>query len=157
MPLYTIHAKNTAAGGDIGRLSLVREGFSRWAFAFGPLWLLGKRLWLALAIYAALAAGLFWLFRWLEFHPAASAALLPLINLYLGLEASAIERRKLGWLGYSFSGVAGGRTHDEAERKAAEIIVDGAKRAAEAPPASVFSPDSAEGIIGLFPESGGRA
>jgi len=37
---------------------LIREGFSLWAFLFGPLWLLANRCWLA-GIAAALALGAF--------------------------------------------------------------------------------------------------
>ena len=50
MPVYTVHAPQ-ANGSDIratDRFAFVRDGFHFWAFAFGPLWLVWHRLWLAL-------------------------------------------------------------------------------------------------------------
>ena len=50
MPVYTVHAPQTT-NSDIratDRFAFVRDGFHFWAFAFGPLWLVWHRLWLAL-------------------------------------------------------------------------------------------------------------
>src|SRR5690349_13347325 len=54
MPTYTIHAPPQKSGSnarDPERFVFVRDGFHFWAFAFGPLWLLLHRLWLAFVLY----------------------------------------------------------------------------------------------------------
>ena len=66
MTTYTVHEPPARAGeaaGDPDRFVFVRDGFYFWAFLFGPLWLLWRRLWLVLLLYlvaieAALHVGL---------------------------------------------------------------------------------------------------
>ena len=50
MPVYTVHAP-TAYAADFratDKFVFVRDGFHFWAMVLGPLWLIWKRLWLAL-------------------------------------------------------------------------------------------------------------
>ena len=65
MPTFTVHApprRQGEAPATPERFVFVRDGFHGWAFLLAPIWLIARRLWLALLIYvvvtAAVAAGL---------------------------------------------------------------------------------------------------
>ena len=54
MAVYTVHQpplKKYEAAPDPERFAFVRDGFSFWAFLFGPLWMLRHRMWLVLVGY----------------------------------------------------------------------------------------------------------
>ena len=58
MAVYTVHQpplKKDEAAPDPERFAFVRDGFSFWAFLFGPLWMLRHRMWLVLLGYVAVA------------------------------------------------------------------------------------------------------
>ena len=60
MPVYTVHAP-TAYAADFratDKFVFVRDGFHFWAMLLGPLWLIAKRLWLALLGWLVLVAAL---------------------------------------------------------------------------------------------------
>src|SRR5262249_38080429 len=60
MPVYTVHAP-TAHAADFratSKFAFVRDGFHFWAMVLGPLWLVWKRLWLALLGWLVLVVGL---------------------------------------------------------------------------------------------------
>jgi hypothetical protein len=52
MRIYTVHLRPGTAP------RLVREGFSLWAFVFGPLWLFAHRAWIAGVIALAVLVGI---------------------------------------------------------------------------------------------------
>ena len=58
MPIYTVHAPVTTNAGVVAtdRFTFVRDGFHVWAFVLGPLWLVWRRLWLALIGWIVVAA-----------------------------------------------------------------------------------------------------
>src|SRR5688572_18521269 len=66
MPVYTVYEpplrKSDEAADAADRFVFVRDKFSMWAFVFGPLWMIWRRLWLVLLLYvvamALLQAGL---------------------------------------------------------------------------------------------------
>ena len=54
MSVYTVHEppqRDAGASVDPDRFVFVRDGFYFWAMVFGPIWLLWRRLWLALLFY----------------------------------------------------------------------------------------------------------
>src|SRR5262249_57475782 len=54
MAVYTVHEpplKRDELAVDPDRFVFVRDGFSFWAFLFGPLWMLRHRMWLVLLGY----------------------------------------------------------------------------------------------------------
>jgi hypothetical protein len=66
MPTYTVHApppKARETASDPDRFRFVRDGFYFWAFLLAPLWLLAKRLWLALLGYIVIAVLLGFIFH----------------------------------------------------------------------------------------------
>jgi hypothetical protein len=87
------------------RFRFVRDGFSFWAFVFGPLWMLRHRLWLALVFYllftSALAAAAYY-----RAIPSGAEALVGLmLGLLIGLEAATLRRRKLLWWRWRDAGI----------------------------------------------------
>jgi hypothetical protein len=163
MPTFTIHAPPPRAGethSDPERFVFVRDGFHFWAFALTPLWLLWRRLWLALVLYliatGAIDAGLY------EFGASWTAKTLVslVIDLLIGLEAATIwrwtlERRSWRALGFVVA---------EDEEVAEQRFYDAwSKQTVEPPPAAPEpnyatpvrrGPPSAGDVIGLFPEPG---
>ena len=54
MTVYTVHEpppREGQADADTDRFVFVRDGFDFWAFLFGPLWMIWRRLWLVLLLY----------------------------------------------------------------------------------------------------------
>jgi hypothetical protein len=156
MAIYRVHVPedlDPLAAAD--RTRFVREGFAFWALALGPLWLLAKRQWMALAVWI-LGAALVGI--------AISAGLLPehaagwlywLVALYLGFEGRNIVSAALERSGAPLVDVAVGADRPTAERAFFSRWPDLAEapRTTAAPTrgAGAASP----GIIGLFPEAGG--
>lgn len=168
MSVYTVHEPPQRDGGvsvDPERFVFVRDGFHFWAMMFGPLWLLWRRLWLAL---------LFYLIAWiviegtLLYFKAGTGSHLAIgvaIALLLGMEASSLWRWTLNRRGWKNLGVVVGDDLESAERRFFQTWREtGRERpqaASAAPKASVltnYGPKPASGesdVIGLFPEPGG--
>ncbi|MBK9083671.1 MAG: DUF2628 domain-containing protein [Rhizobiales bacterium] len=105
MPIFAVHAPPTpgatievagqAADRLADRVALVREGFSKPALLFGPLWLVRHGLWRALIVWllAMLAIGVG--AALLRLPPGAALALLALVNLWLGVEGAGLRSAAL--------------------------------------------------------------
>jgi signal transduction histidine kinase len=139
---------------------LVRDGFYFWAFVFGPVWMLWRRLWLVLFLFvvamAVVAAG-FWYFRVDE---SVQGIVFFLLALLVGIEAASLRRWTLARKGWKNTGVVVGDDIEAAERRffAAWIAGEGET---PAPPPAVPAPlpmrappHHARDVIGLFPEPG---
>lgn len=114
--LYTVHERAAPVGIDPD-VVLVREGFSWPAAILGPLWLLAHRLWLATAIYLAIAlvgAGVVEILDLGEAVLPVLALGLAALTGYLGPD---LWRWKLGRHGYGFTDLVGGRDRTEAESR----------------------------------------
>jgi hypothetical protein len=150
MKLFAIHApRATEAIGALEGVRAARTGFSLAALVFGPLWLLARGVWAALAVYVILVSAILALvaFGWLG--DGAAAGLIALGHLYLGVEgrALAIAARDRG--GRTLVDVVYARSALEAEK----IYLERAQHPAPSPAwrgAPAASPD----VIGLFPEPG---
>lgn len=160
MRSYTLHlAEGTLAGEshDLDRATIVPDGFSWTAFAFGPLWFLYHRLWIAtLAVVALLAAAIAGGIL-LGIRPGAALVIAVLVQLLIGLEASTLRRWTYARRGRPVRDAVVAHNADEAESKALGRWLDPA--IAPRPPAAPFprGPSRAsEGIIGLFPLSEDR-
>lgn len=148
------------------RLAFVKEGFSWPALLIPAFWLIYQRMWIELAVFVILLAGLQWLFGagaqgqtmfgWVSF------ALIVLFAFEANdLRAAALERR-----GYHFAGIAAGRSREAAElrffrtwllrqsrrEREAGPGLGGTERAREqAPYAGPFQGGEGDEVIGLFP------
>lgn len=102
MPVYTVHAPPADADERSApdRFVFVRDGFYVWAFVFGPLWLLTRRLWLALLGYLVLWGAANVALSALGVAAGPRFLVLLLIAALLGLEAGSLWRwtlRRRGW------------------------------------------------------------
>ena len=120
MSIYTVHApplRGNEAAYDPARFKFIRDGFYFWAFVFGPLWLLFKRLWVVLVLYivaiAALQIGL-----WLIGVPnTPRGAVTLLMHLLVGLEAATLQRWTLGQNNWSQLGVVSSNNYERSEER----------------------------------------
>lgn len=163
MSVYTVHEppqRDTSASVDPDRFVFVRDGFYFWAMVFGPVWLLWRRLWLALLFYVIAwiaVEGALWFMNagW-----SAQAAINTAFALLLGMEASSLWRWTLNGRGWKNLGVVVGDDLESAERRFFQIWRE-RPQAISASKSSVltnYGPKSADGasdVIGLFPEPGG--
>ena len=167
MPTFTVHAPPLRPGestADPERFVFVRDGFHVWAFLLAPLWLLWRRLWIALAGYVALGILLGLAFRLIGAPQGAQFAVGLLIGLLVGFEASTLWRWTLARRGWKPVGFAVGDDAEEAERRffAAWSQNSAARELGDAPPLppppAKFAtpvwrgPPSPSDVIGLFPE-----
>jgi hypothetical protein len=173
MPVYTVHApvRDSAGLRATDRFTFVRDGFHFWAALFGPLWLVWRRLWLALIGWiivivavdlamAALGAGQMTMFL---------ANLL--IALLTGFEAASLQRWTLSRRNWRQLDIVVADDEESAERrffdrwtaKQRALVNDqlAVDRGAPPPtrniPGQAFSkppPLPQSEIIGLFPEPG---
>jgi hypothetical protein len=95
MPVYTIHAPaavETQPRSTTDRFVFVRDGFYFWAFLFGPLWLLYRRLWLVLIGWLVLQIGATVALSALHADSGTRFGVMVLIMLLMGLEAGSLWR-----------------------------------------------------------------
>ena len=103
MPVYAVFEPPMRQRGDrIERdrsdlFVFLREGFNLWAFLFGPLWMIRRRLWLVLIVYAAVIAGLEFGLRRLGIAWPARLEVYLLIELLIGIEAANLRHRYRRW------------------------------------------------------------
>src|SRR5271170_6674125 len=103
MSIYTVHEPPLRAGTpapEPERYVFVRDGFSFWAFLFGPLWMLRHRMWLVFALFVVISIVLEGLVVAAGASDAVFAAVGLLISLWVGLEAATLRRftlRRRGW------------------------------------------------------------
>lgn len=139
---------------DAEKFITVREGFSKVAFFFAPFWLIAKRCWIALALWAVAFVAVVAFVSLANVGGAPATLLLWLPNLAIGLENAWIRARSLERRGYTLAGAAMGRTREEAE---AHFFVDWLAGHAEEPvrpqAASAYQ-RPASAAFGFFPQPG---
>lgn len=155
MAVYTVHQPPRDAGSEPERFVFVRDGFYFWAFLFGPLWMLWRRLWLVLLLYigAVIAAGaVFWYLRIGGGVQMFAGFLLAVLT---GIEAGSLWRWTLALRGWTYAGVVVGDDLESAERRFFDNWASRAEeKPAAAPPAALAPARVSSGVIGLFPEPG---
>jgi hypothetical protein len=159
MATYTVHeppARASEAASDPDRYVFVRDGFYFWAFLFGPLWMVWRRLWLVLLMYvvamAALQAG-FWA---LGASGSTKFVVSVLIALLVGFEAGTLWRWTLSRRGWNSVGVVVAPSLEAAEHRFFDTYLAHrpSPRPASPAPASLPAriPPPAPEVIGLFPQ-----
>ena len=169
MAVYTVHEpplKKYEAAPDLERFAFVRDGFSFWAFVFGPLWMLRHRMWLVLLGYivvvVAMQVGLGAI--------GASGSNLTfagfMLALLVGLEAGTLRRFTLGRRRWRNVGTIVGHNRDTVEQRFFDSWVRGetvaplspalsqAARTSSPLPSATRGAASAPDVIGLFPQPG---
>ena len=166
MPTFTVHAPPRPEGeapASPERFVFVRDGFHGWAFLLAPLWLIARRLWLALFAYIVVTAAVAGALAALGASASAQGIAVFAIALLIGFEASSIRRWTLARRGWATLGFVVGEDRDAAERR---FYSQWAARPQTAPAAPVSQPPAAltapvrrgpptgRDVIGLFPEPG---
>ena len=173
MPTFTIHeppprktAKKTAQKpGSVNapeRLVFVRDGFHFWAFLLAPLWLLVRRLWLALLIYVVLTIGVGVGLKLAGVSSTVRVVAELMIALGIGFEAASIRRWTLNRRGWKTLGFVVAENAEMAERRFFAAWAGGETKAPVTPPPApprYSTPinrgaPSPSDVIGLFPEPG---
>jgi hypothetical protein len=161
MAIYTVHQpplKRDEERRGPDRFLFVRDGFYFWAFVFGPIWMLYRRLWLVLIGYVVVAAVMHVCLFLLDAPPVAMVAAQFLLAILIGLEAGTLRRWTLQRRGWRNLGVVAAHRAEEAERRFFDTWEGGEPAAPMSEPfLPATSPlarrrDSTDDIVGLFPE-----
>ena len=166
MPTFTVHAPPPRKGETRSapeRFVFVRDGFYFWAFVLAPLWLLWRRLWLALLGYLVVSGVLSFALALLGVSARVQWPVSLLVALMVGFEAATLWRWTLERRGWKTLGFVVGEDREIAEQR---FYAAWGNRAAAppAPPADLPEPQygtpvrrgppSPTDVIGLFPEPG---
>jgi hypothetical protein len=167
MPVYTVHEPPPRDGDDdtaaADRFVFVREGFSMWAFLFAPVWMIWRRLWLALLLYVVVMAGL-QIGLWALGAPGTVKFVVGLlIALLIGFEASSLRRWTFARRGWISHGVVVADDEESAERRFFDAWMVSQPRPAPSAGAPGVNPQvpyrtaaDPPDVIGLFPEPQSR-
>jgi hypothetical protein len=166
MSVYTVHAPTVVTlRNEADSFVFVRDGFHFWALVFGPFWLLWHRLWLVLLGYVATTAVIGVALAVLGAPSNVRLLVFLLVAVLMGLEAASLRRWSYSrgkWRQIDFV-VAD--DEEKAERRFFDRWTEyGTSRTPPAsdipPPPSPFAtrppPSAPHGVLGLFPEPGGR-
>ncbi len=158
MSVYTVHEplpRKKEVSADPDRFTFVRDGFYFWAFLFGPLWMLWRRLWLVALMYFAAAVGL-QLGLWALGAPAfANSLVWFLLALLIGFEAGTLRRWTLTRHGWRNIGIVVADDVDTAERQFFATWKPQVQSASALSSVPGKFPRAGEGqIVGLFPQPG---
>ncbi len=165
MAIYTVHQplpRKFEGSPDPERFAFVRDGFSFWAFLFGPLWMLRHRMWLVLIGYVPLVIAIAVALRVTGSTEGVRAFVAFMLMMLVGMEAGTLRRFTLGRRGWRNVGVIVGDDRQSAEQRFFDSWVHGETLAplAEGPTARPLSPlpasQPAPDVIGLFPLPGAR-
>jgi hypothetical protein len=166
MPTFTVHEPPPRKNESVAapeRFVFVRDGFYFWAFVLAPLWLLLRRLWLALVIYVVVTVAIGFGLKFAGVTPGMQTVAEFLIALGIGFEASSIWRWTLTRRGWKTLGFVVAEDGEIAERRFFAEWTKGDVRAAGDKPSSpepnYAAPvwrgqPSPSDVIGLFPEPG---
>jgi hypothetical protein len=154
MTVYTVHEpppRRNETVSDPDRIVFVRDGFYFWAFLFGPLWMLWRRLWLVLLIYIVVVAAIQVALFALGVSPAVKFVVGALIALLVGFEAASLRRWTLTRRRWVNLGPVVASDLEAAERRFFDAWVSRIPAVPPLPPATPMPPSTPD-VIGLFPE-----
>jgi hypothetical protein len=167
MPVYTVHEPPRGTrdpASDLERIAFVRDGFHFWAFVLAPVWMIRHALWLALAVYIVVMAGVDIGLAAIGASAFAMVVVGVLIALLVGLEAGTLRRAALSLRGWTSAGIVSGSDLEDAERRffATQVRDELPRRDSDSPgppgqraePPPIPRSPHLSGIVGLFPEPG---
>lgn len=159
MKTYTVHEPAEGPTDRLERgeqLVFVREGFSWMAALFGPLWMIGCRLWLALLAYVAALVALQVLVKIAGLPGQAATWMTVAGHLLIGFEADSIRRWTLRRRGYQMIGSVSGTDRDECERRFFDAWLDGRSNVARPIPPPPPGPWGTGGRLSAMAFRSGR-
>jgi hypothetical protein len=125
--VYTVHEPPHPPANRVDRAAtfiFIRDGFSWGAALLSPVYLAAKGQWFAFAAYFALVAAAGAALYSLGLHETWLPFLLIGLNIYLGFEASTLERMWLNYRGWTELGTVMGKNLPECERRFIENWVN---------------------------------
>ncbi len=128
MITYTVHEPPDTPADRLDRadsLAFVKDGFSVWAAALTPFWMLANKLWLALVFYLSTLTLIEVLFWALGIGQRPAAILMGALHLIVGFEADSIKRWTLARQGWRMLGSVNGRNAEDCERRFFETWMPG--------------------------------
>jgi hypothetical protein len=159
MATYIVLAPPVPASGgasDADRLIFVRDGFSWGAFLIPVLWMLYRRLWIVLCVYALFLVAVELAGRHLGAPTAAGLGVLG--ALFLGFEGGVLRRWSLRRRGFVETALVEAASREEAEIRYFHDAAGPASAERElapvAPPMRLARTESTAEIVGLFPTPG---
>jgi hypothetical protein len=159
MAVYSVYAppaKQPEDTVDPETFAFVRDGFSFWAFLFGPLWMLRHRMWLVLLGYILLIVAVQLGLHFLRVSGTASTVVNVLVALLVGFEAAPLRAFTFVRRKWPTVGVIAADDREAAERRFFGLWAENGgsiPAPSAAVPEIVRSPSAAD-VIGLFPVSG---
>jgi hypothetical protein len=158
MTIYTVlspPAEAGSAGPDPDSFVFVKEGFCWPALYMTAIWLLWRRMWLALVLYLVAATAVFALAA--KLAPPVAWLTILLFGFLVALEANNLRRWTLERRGYRLVGIASGDSRSDAEFR---FFAGFTGSAPQRPPIKSAKPATAawaetREVVGLFPNPGG--
>jgi Protein of unknown function (DUF2628) len=161
MAVYSVFEPPTRKGDGTDqpeRFAFVRDGFSWSACILEPFWMLWHRLFLVFLLWIVVVVAVAVLARVLSVPPASEAAVILLLAVLIGFEASTLRRWTLLRRGWRDLGIVVADDPEAAERRFFDDWVTDARPAVlpaqPRPRRSGLGNHQAQDIIGLFPEPG---
>jgi hypothetical protein len=170
MAVYTVHQpplRKYEAAPDPERFAFVRDGFSFWAFVFGPLWMLRHQMWLVLLGYIVVAVVMQVGLRLVGASSGSAVFAGFMLALLVGLEAGTLRRYTLGERRWRNVGTIVGSDRETVERRFYDSWVRGetiatrssatasaVTRASSSVAPLPRGPAPAPDVVGLFPQPG---
>jgi len=118
--VYTVHEPADPPADRVDRaeaLRFVRDGFSWAAALFAPLWMIARRLWLALVVYLIGVGALGILLSAIGASDEIRTVVLLAVHVLIGFEADEIERWTLARNGWQTIGSITGESALDCERR----------------------------------------
>ena len=155
MTLFTVHIPVDARDPQeiADRIRVIPEKASVAAFLLGPIWLVAQGAYLAVGVWVGTVAALIGAFVLLDLAPAGLAAVILLIQAFIGVEGHQMARVAASRGRFKFVDVVNARDAEEAEGEALRRLI--AAQQPTRPSAPLYKPTSDLPHIGLFPGPGG--
>lgn len=155
MTLFTVHIPVEARDPQeiADEIRVIPEKASLAAFLLGPIWLVAQGAWLAVGVWVAVVAALVGAFVLLSLAPEGLAAVILLIQVFIGVEGHQMARGAASRGRFKFVDVVNARDAEEAQSEALRRLM--AAQQPARPAAPLYRPASDLPPIGLFPGAGG--
>ena len=120
MVTYTVHEPPNPPADRLDRAQAVvflKDGFNLGAALLGPVWLLARRLWIGLALYAVGLGVMLGFLKAMGAAPIWFSLVIAAVHVLIGFEGSELERSQKESDGWALLGSVEGRNEIECERR----------------------------------------
>jgi len=155
MTLFTVHIPVEARDPQeiADRIRVIPEKASLPAFLLGPVWLVAQGAYLAVGAWVGMVVALVGAMVLLGLAPAGLAAIMLLIQVFIGVEGYQMVRAAASRGRFTCVDVVNARDAEEAESLALRRLI--AAQQPARPAAPIYRPANDLPGIGLFPGAGG--